>query len=321
MALLIFHYTLAILLVAIIASATCLSAYLVSHKRLFLFAFAAFLFYFCDTVLVFQDEFIAHVTGADLSPSYMAVRSLVSIASGGGFLAAFWLLICDYLGEARRALLATPPAVFVVASVVMLFALPEGDVQRFWFWTMRQLFIYWILLYVGVRAARTRDAVERERMHRHRGIYVLAWVFSLAILAEDIVCFLVLDSSTVSIGALSFTTERNYAENALLVCCAVAAFRAAWRVLSLRFERPPSRGSKQQEQQITENLNVYAKRHGLSAREREVLYLVLLGKDNQNIASDMQLALSTVKVHVHNILQKTKLANRQALIQDFWKTS
>jgi len=29
---------------------------------------------------------------------------------------------------------------------------------------------------------------------------------------------------------------------------------------------------------------------------------------------------STVKVHVHNILQKTGHANRQELVQDFWKT-
>ncbi|WP_418381095.1 LuxR C-terminal-related transcriptional regulator, partial [Adlercreutzia sp.] len=47
---------------------------------------------------------------------------------------------------------------------------------------------------------------------------------------------------------------------------------------------------------------------------------VLVGKDNQNIASAMHLALSTVKVHVHNILQKTGHANRQELVQDFWKT-
>ncbi|MFQ9180364.1 MAG: response regulator transcription factor [Eggerthella lenta] len=66
---------------------------------------------------------------------------------------------------------------------------------------------------------------------------------------------------------------------------------------------------------------VYGKRHQLSEREQEVLHLVLLGNDNQNIASTMHLALSTVKVHVHNILQKTGQPNRQALTQDFWKTS
>lgn len=47
--------------------------------------------------------------------------------------------------------------------------------------------------------------------------------------------------------------------------------------------------------------------------------MILIGKDNQNIASDMQLALGTVKAHVHNILKKTGQATRQELVQDFWQ--
>ncbi|WP_338323704.1 helix-turn-helix transcriptional regulator [Gordonibacter urolithinfaciens] len=76
-----------------------------------------------------------------------------------------------------------------------------------------------------------------------------------------------------------------------------------------------------QEELIDDNLLLYGKRYRLSERECEVLRYVLVGKDNQNIASAMHLALSTVKVHVHNILQKTGQPNRQALVQDFWKTS
>ena len=49
----------------------------------------------------------------------------------------------------------------------------------------------------------------------------------------------------------------------------------------------------------------------MTAREREILALVLQGKDNQNIASELQLALGTVKAHVHNILKKTDHASRQ----------
>ena len=59
--------------------------------------------------------------------------------------------------------------------------------------------------------------------------------------------------------------------------------------------------------------------YGLSERETEVLELILQGKNNQNIASSLQLSPSTVKVHVHNILKKTELKNRQELTQDFWK--
>ena len=317
-----FYYTLLMLLLSALVSAVCLSAYLVSHKRTMLLLFVAFAFYFFDVALVFQDEFIMRSTHVVLSSTYMLVRSLASVVTGGGFITAFWILVCDYLDESRKLLLVAPPVAFAVVSIAMLVAIPDGEVQRFWFWTMHQFYMYFILLYAGFRFFRETDQAERARLWRHRFIYLIAWVLSVGILVEDAVFFLVLNIPSFNLGPLIFSTERNYAENALLIIIGVFAVRASFRMLSLRFERPPAQGgSKQQEQQIVENLNVFATRHKLSQREREVLYLVLLGKDNQNIASEMSLALSTVKVHVHNILKKTGAASRQELVQAFWKMS
>ena len=178
------------------------------------------------------------------------------------------------------------------------------------------------MLYAGYSFLRQKDEAERARMWKHRALYAAAWVLGLVILVEDSASFLVMDMPSVNLDSLIFSAERSYAENLLMLIIGVASVRTAVRMLSLRFERPPAQGgSKQQEQQIVENLNVFATRHKLSQREREVLYLILLGKDNQNIASEMSLALSTVKVHVHNILKKTGDASRQELIQNFWKMS
>lgn len=58
-----------------------------------------------------------------------------------------------------------------------------------------------------------------------------------------------------------------------------------------------------------------------SAVKSEVLRLILQGKDNQNIASTLTIAPSTVKVYVHRLLQKTECENRQGLIQDFWRSA
>ena len=68
-------------------------------------------------------------------------------------------------------------------------------------------------------------------------------------------------------------------------------------------------------------LPAFCEHYHLTARESVILNEVLQGKDNQNIASAMHLALSTVKVHVHNILKKTGDASRQELIKGFWKMS
>lgn len=80
-------------------------------------------------------------------------------------------------------------------------------------------------------------------------------------------------------------------------------------------------GRRSLETFIDQNLAAYAAARQLSKREAEVLRLVLLGKDNQNIATSMHLAPSTVKVHMHHILQKAERANRKELIQDFWEFS
>jgi len=49
---------------------------------------------------------------------------------------------------------------------------------------------------------------------------------------------------------------------------------------------------------------------GLSARERETLRLIARGASNKEIARDLGIAETTVKVHVQNLLRKLKLGSR-----------
>ena len=287
-----FYYTLFVMLASILASATCLSAYLVSHRREMMFAVFGFLFYFFDVAWVLQDDF-ALLGDLQVVGVFVIVRSLVSVVTGGGCLMAFWLLLCDYLGGTNRALRVVPGVVYVLGSIAALTLLPDGNVQRFVFYTTRAMLLF----------------------------CVLVWVVGLLMVLEDASFFLVCEPNSSVMWPRTFVPERNFMENVLMLSLAFFACRDAFQVLSMRFERPPMHGGEVQDARISENLMVYGKRHQLSEREQEVLHLVLLGNDNQNIASTMHLALSTVKVHVHNILQKTGQPNRQALTQDFWKTS
>ena len=231
-----FHYTLFVLLGSILASAACLSAYLVSRKRTMLYAFFGFLFYFFDVAWVFQDDFFTGAS-AGLGAAYAIVMSLALVVTGGGFLTSFWLLVCDYLGETRKALKVVPVALFVVASVGVLVLLPEGELRSFLFYFPRELYLFWMLLFAGFRYFATKDEAERGRLRRHRWLYVALWALGVLIVVEDACVFLLPDP--IMFGPRAYAPERNFTENVLMLCCAFFACRDAFRVLSLRFERPP----------------------------------------------------------------------------------
>lgn len=59
--------------------------------------------------------------------------------------------------------------------------------------------------------------------------------------------------------------------------------------------------------------------YDISQREREVLRQVLDGLSNSEIAAKLYISESTVKFHVHNILKKTKSANRTELMDTYHK--
>ena len=54
----------------------------------------------------------------------------------------------------------------------------------------------------------------------------------------------------------------------------------------------------------------FAQRYGLTARERDVLRLVLAEKSNSEIAAELVITEATVKYHVGNLLKKTGCKNR-----------
>ena len=66
-----------------------------------------------------------------------------------------------------------------------------------------------------------------------------------------------------------------------------------------------------------EVFEVFSIQHDLSAREKEVLKLVLTEQPNAQIAETLFVSESTVKYHVHNLLQKTGCKSRQELVKKY----
>ena len=91
-------------------------------------------------------------------------------------------------------------------------------------------------------------------LRRHLRLYVALWVLGVWVVAEDVLFFLVVDPATLGIGPWAFTSERNYAENALMLVCMFVACRDAFRTLALRFEHPPAPGGERREAVLNDTL-------------------------------------------------------------------
>ena len=93
---------------------------------------------------------------------------------------------------------------------------------------------------------------------------------------------------------------------AVLFACTIALFFVLYQRLFATVAEPTL-----SEREIFER---FAARHDLSARERDVLHLLLERRSNAEIASELFVSEATVKFHVRNILRKTGCGNRTELM-------
>lgn len=314
-------YTIVVMLACVASGSVSLSAYFVSRRRSFLYAALMLLFYFLDLVLIFQYEYLGQNVEYSITQFYTIDHPQLKMLLALGTLEPMWLILCDFVNEKRRAWRIVPAVVFVVATEIVLWALPVSEFRQWLFYTLRQGFLIWRIAYAVYRYSTSQSEVERARMRRQEPVLLVTAVLCLCILIEDVAMILVFDSSFFAQEALLplYISERNFSENILLLAFAFFTLRAAADTLRLRFKEPPAVDAPDTQAYVDELLPAFCERYNLTARERVIVEQVLQGKDNQNIASSLQLALGTVKAHVHNILKKTGVSTRQELTQLFWK--
>ena len=314
-------YTIVVMLACVASGSVSLSAYFVSRRRSFLYAALMLLFYFLDLALIFQYEYLGQNVEYSITQFYTIDHPQLKMLLALGTLEPMWLILCDFVNEKRRAWRIVPAVVFVVATEIVLWALPVSEFRQWLFYTLRQGFLIWCIAYAVYRYSTSQSEVERARMRRQEPVLLVTAVLCLCILIEDVAMILVFDSSFFAQEAPLplYISERNFSENILLLAFAFFTLRAAADTLRLRFKEPPAVDAPDTQAYVDELLPAFCERYNLTARERVIVEQVLQGKDNQNIASSLQLALGTVKAHVHNILKKTGVSTRQELTQLFWK--
>ena len=78
-----------------------------------------------------------------------------------------------------------------------------------------------------------------------------------------------------------------------------------------------AREAERLEQDQRQQMEEFCRGYGLTEREREILRLILAGKDNLEISEELQIKMGTVKAHVHNIFTKLNISRRSKLMKRF----
>lgn len=315
-----FFYTLLLLVICVLASAISIATYLSSRRRVYLYSCGAFALYGIEIAEIFFNEFTSQNLPFEATLYYEISMPFLRTTVVTALNACVWAIILDALDKRSKRLYFAPLAIFVAANVIILLTLHEGPLQQWLYYTMRQVFLFYTYGYALYAYYRSKDATYRLRLEKYKKPLFITIALTVLVLIEDTAVIIVLPMNLYPSWLQLYLSERNFSENLLVVFFAVILVKNAIDVLSIRIKEAPVQDEVNDlDRHIEELMPFFREENKLSAREGEVLRLVILGKSNQEIASELFLAVGTVKAHVHNILVKTGQKSRDDLILFFWK--
>lgn len=310
-----------LIIVCIVAAVISISAYASSRRRLFLYSCGLFTTYGIEMLEIFFFEYMWQNMEFPRENFYEVSNPLLRTIIATISLAFTWLIMLDVLDRHNRKLQLIPVGVFFVAELAVLYLISDDQIAQFAYYTLRQVFLFWMAGYAVNVYRTTTDPASKARLKRLVPGLIVMLIITVCIVIEDALMILWLDPEVVKSWQMLYLSERNFSENVLVCAFAVCVIWYAYHVMSIRVKKAPkAEDVPDLERHAHDRIADYRQRHGLSTREAEILELVVQSKTNREIAESLFLALGTVKTHVHNILTKTNMKNREELIADFWRS-
>lgn len=115
-----------------------------------------------------------------------------------------------------------------------------------------------------------------------------------------------------------YLTERNFSSDFFVLLFGILCIKRSILHLNLKNVADPTGKMPSAKKEMAVIMPRFQDRYGLTPRETEILEQILRNKNNQEIASELFIAVGTVKAHAHNLFTKTECSNRQELRESFW---
>lgn len=324
-----FFYTYCLIAVLLFASATSAVLWMISHSRTAACAAAVFAAYIAELALILFDEYThLKVANPAIFENPLA-HPLEHLALSVVFVFACWAWVLARTYSSRYALKAMMAlSVWAAIDIVLLPRTDEsGVIDQYLYWLWRDASLIGCAIFGFVRMHCERDETIRSDLARLKRFGVATLILTLAMVVEDtiVILFHRPDSGSEFLMQLSWhLAGRNISENVLVAFWAISVLRGNYREFQLYVKHPPLIPDESSGSSVEENLafriELYCDLHGLSSRERDVVRLVLSGKDIKNAARDLFISPGTVRAHLHRIYRKVGVSSKEELVADFWDT-
>lgn len=293
-----FFYGITFVLVCMVAVCVSVCTYLVSHRTSYLTVSAFFFFDMLESAIVFLDEYQDRKMMVDiLSSQFPMTHPITKLVLSIGIMASMWAFALAIVNKTSRLHMLVPCIAF---------------------YALRSLFMFVAFGMIFVCYRKSKPLARKSFYARYGRFLIVMAVLTAFVLIEDVRVLGLNIGRIEVIDYLYFAYGRNIPENIMSVVAAIYTIRAASRILSLRFSAPPTTSGTSAKQIAEVRFSAFCDQHDISAREREVLDLLLDGQDNRAIANDLFISVGTVKSHVHTIFRKCGVSSRSELLQSFW---
>lgn len=231
---LMFFYTLAILVICIVTAVLSLAAYASSRRRFFIYGSGVFICYAIEMTEIFFFEYTLQNQNFPASDYYSitmpVMRTLVATASQ----AFIWLIAMDLLDKHSKKQFAIPVLTFLLCESLIIVAVPSGPMHQWLYYTMRQVFLVFVGLYIFWTAHKSTKVELKARVNNQRKHLIIGAILVGCIVAEDFYNILVVPMSLAPSWLQLYLSERNFSENVFACYFAILLIIYSYHVLSIR---------------------------------------------------------------------------------------
>lgn len=307
-----------------------------TKKPLYLYVTTLFLFYIFDNLVIYLTEFISWFS-TFYDNTFMDVPTFKTIII---VVTLFCMSRISSILLKEKNSKAFDTALVVLAIFLLFIPMMADSALKVWLYYLpSQIFTFSLGIYGWKVLQKYPDRYKKEFWFRYKKLMLWTIIFSILIVIEDTIVIFNFDIYTdilVKINNRSLTEDIMSIGYSLFVIMSLSRFlevngTTTDQRVSANMSQPEDfpADSEQvhesaavpvqdtapdQDAEIYSKFYLFCKEYQLTAREQEILTLLLENKNNQEISDVLSISVGTAKTHTHNIFQKIGITKRQQLL-------